>query len=437
MRRFLTVFKREYAQVVKKKSFIVGIFLTPALMAAFTVLPAMLIRHESSDAQKLAVIDQSGADVGARFAQSLGRYTFDADSSAMYIVDSVYNLPAGDSAAYNRVYDSLAAAINDKQLKYFLVVRPNPQDADSNVFLVTNSDNFRTLNRFEARLSDILASMRLKQSNVNMGVDSVISLTRRLDLATRDAKGESLPFQVKYFTALVMVGLMFGMIFGYGQLVMRSVIEEKNSRIMEVLVSSVSPFQLMLGKVLGLGAATLTQIFVWVLLGAGIYTMKGALNVDPSIDRILFNPAIVIFFVLYMISGYLLFSTLFALIGSVVNTEKEAQNFVMPISLMLVLPFMIAIYIVQEPNSAVSVVLSLIPFLAPTLMTMRVVFIAPTMSSYSLFGGIVGEAALGLIIVWIAIVALVWLTSKIFRVGILMYGKRPTLPEIAKWVRYK
>jgi len=436
MNKFLVIFKREYAQVVKKKSFIIGIFLTPVMMAVFTVLPALLVQQKATISEKLAIIDESGYQIGEKFEQALDRYKLEDTDSNYYNVVKIFNISPGDSVLYNNVYDSLRQLIIDKEIRYFLVVKPEAQFVDTNIFLVTNSDNIVTFNRFERRLSDILSASRLEMSNINLDIDSVLSLTKTIELRTKDAKGESIPFQVKYFSAIIFVGIMFGMIFGYGQLVMRSVVEEKNSRIMEVLISSASPFQLMLGKITGLGAATFTQIAVWFILGAGIYAMKGSINIDPSIDRIIFNPAIITFFILYLVSGYLLFSTLFALIGSIVNSEKEAQSFIFPITMALILPFMIGIYVVQEPNSTVSTVLSLIPFLTPTMMMMRIIFVAPTLTSYSIFSGIIGEALLGFIIVVVTLLAMVWLTSKIFRIGILMYGKRPTLPEIIKWIKY-
>ena len=136
-----------------------------------------------------------------------------------------------------------------------------------------------------------------------------------------------------------------------------------------------------------------------------------------------------------LVSGYLLFSTMFALIGSICNTEKEAQNFIMPITMVMILPFMLGIYVIQNPNSTFSTVISMIPFLTPTMMLMRVIFVAPTLSEYSLFSGIIGEATIGFLLVCLTVLGMIWLCSKVFRVGILMYGKRPTLPEIWKWVR--
>ncbi|MCH7570000.1 MAG: ABC transporter permease, partial [Deltaproteobacteria bacterium] len=157
--------------------------------------------------------------------------------------------------------------------------------------------------------------------------------------------------------------------------------------------SSITPFQLLLGKVFGLGGATLTQLFIWILMGAGLYFGSGAfaIAVDPGITKIVFNPIVLIFFCLFLIFGYLMFATMFALLGSIVNSEKEAQNFVMPITMLLVVPIVIGISVVQEPNSAMARTLSMIPFFAPTLMTMRIIFVAPSVTEYSLFSGICGR----------------------------------------------
>lgn len=436
MHKFWVIFKREYSQVVKKKSFVVGIFLTPVLMAALILLPMLLADTGVSGNQKLAVIDRSEMNIGERFADRIAAYKLD-DSTPRYEVTRIFTLAPENEEDYKRIYDSLAAAINDEELKYTVVVNPEPQASDTGVFVVSNSSNLTTLRQFEYRLSDILSSVRLEQSKINLGVDSVIALTRRLDLEVRDAKGESIPFLSKYFGGLIFVMIMFGMILGYGQMVMRNVIEEKNSRIMEVMMSSVSPFQLMFGKIMALGAATFTQVAIWVVIGGLLYGVRGTLAADTAIDRLIFNPVVVIFFVLYLLSGYVLFSTIFALLGSIVNSEKEAQHFVFPVTMSLILPVFFAVHMAQEPNSTISVVLSLIPLFTPTMMMMRVIFIAPTLTEYSLFSGIVAQAALGFILVCVAVIVAVWLTAKVFRVGILMYGKRPTLPEIVKWVRYR
>ncbi len=436
MHKFMVIFKQEYFQVVKKKSFVAGIFLTPLLMAGFMLLPMLFASSEVSKPQSLAVIDQSGEEVGRIFADSLRGITLDDGESPRYNISGVFEVPTGDSARYATVYDSLAQAVTDEELRYVVVIKAAPETSNDSVFAISNSTNFRTESQIERNLSSILASKRLQKSEINLDVDSVISLTRRLDLTVRDASGETTSFLHKYFAALIFVMLMFGMIFGYGQLVMRNVIEEKNSRIMEVLVSSVSPFQLMLGKVMALGAATFTQVAIWIVIGGIMYSFRAALSIDPAIERIVFNPLIILSFAGFLLAGYLLYSTLFALLGSIVTSEKEAQNFVFPLTISMMLPVFVAMHTVQEPNSVLSTVLSFIPLFTPTMMTMRILFVAPTLTEYSLFSGIVAQAALGFLLLCLSVIATVWLTAKVFRVGILMYGKRPTLPEIMKWVRY-
>jgi len=375
MSKMWVVLKREYAQIVKKKSFIIGIFLIPLAMGAFMLIPAWLASKKSTDTEMLAIVDQSGRELGRDFEASLDRYKLDDDSTAYYAVTDLFEIDPDDTERLPALEDSLRQAINDKELKYYLVIKPDPHLADSNLYLVTNSDSFRTRRNFETQLSNLLSKIRLAQTDINLPVDSVIALTARIDLDQRDTKGEAIPFEIKYFAALIFVMIMFGMMIGYGALVMRSVIDEKNSRIMEVLMSSVSPFELMLGKVFGLGAATLTQVGVWVAVGAIIWFAGGAMavNFDPSIARMVFNPLIIIFFVLFLVTGYLMISTLYALVGSIVNSEKEAQSFLMPINMSVMVPVIIGIHVVQEPNSMIATALSYIPPFAPTMMMMRIV----------------------------------------------------------------
>lgn len=437
MHKFFVIMKREYLQVVKKKSFVIMMFLTPAIMAAFMVVPAWLATREKSTADYLAVIDRGSEEIGEQFANSLRRYKLPGTENPAYVVDPIIKLDPTDDTRFKTVYDSLVAAVSDAQLKGFLVVQPDAYKADSNLLLVTNSDDFITLRRIEDRLSSVLSSHRIKAANIDVSVDSVLALTHDINLPVRDTQGEAIPPMLKFFAALIFVMLIYMMIITYGATLMRSVIEEKTSRIIEVLVSSVSPFQLMTGKVIGLGLAAFTQVAVWVLMGAAIfvYANAGGLAINEAVGRMVFNPVIVIFFVLFFVVGYILYSSMFALIGSIVNSDKEAQNFIFPITISLILPVMIASTVARDPGATWARVLSFIPFFAPTMMLERIVFIAPTATEYSLFSGIVAEASLSFIVVSLTTLGIVWLSAKVFRVGVLMYGKRPTLPEIVKWVR--
>lgn len=438
MSKFLTILKREYSLVVKKKSFIVGILLTPALMAAFMLLPALLASQDSDSSEAVVIIDRSERGFGAAMAEALSVYTINDGEAPAFDVEQVLELAAGDESRYQAVYDSLGAAVAEKSLKYFLVIGQDAHLADSNSFLVTNSDAFRSLNRFESAMTKTLSTYRLTDSDINLPVDSVLSLTHRVDLIKKDTRGEAIPFEVKYFGALIFVMLMYAMIIGHGAILMRSVIEEKSSRIIEVLVSSVTPFQLMFGKIMGLGLAAFTQIAIWIVLGGAIFLLSGtaALQMNASISRIAFNPMIITFFSLYFVTGYIMYSALFALVGSIVNSDKEAQSFVFPITMSLILPVIVGIGVVQNPYATWVQVIGYIPLFTPTMQLMRVIFVAPTAASLSFTSGILMEATIGLLVIIAATIAIIWVTSRIFRIGILMYGKRPTFPELIKWVRH-
>ena len=438
MHKFWVVFKNEYLQVVKKKSFIVGILFTPVLMAVLTLLPAYLARKTAGSTEHLVIMDQSQLKAGEEFAKALDEYKLEDGMTPHYIVDTLIELDSTATRLFQNNLDSLKTVLNSDEIKYIMILKSGFELADSNMLLISNSEGMRTVNRFEKEISQLAATKRLESSSINVSVDSVLSLTRSVNIPQQDAKGESVGFQTKWFASMMFVMVIYFIIIGYGQVIMHSVIEEKSSRIMEVLVSSVTPFQLMLGKVLGLGGATLTQLFIWLILGAILYTGSGAMaiTIDPGISHVVFNPVVLVFFGLFLIFGYLMFSTLFVLVGSIVNSDKEAKNFILPITMLLVLPLMIGISIIQEPNSDMARYMSMVPIFTPTLMMMRIVFIAPSATHYSFFSGILGEATLAFILLFATTIAIIWVSARIFRVGILMYGKRPTLAEIIKWVKY-
>ena len=435
MGKFWTIVGSEYAQVVKKKSFLVGIILTPAFLLLVTILPALFAQRGISTPEQYAVIDADGRGLGERFAESLTRYMLDDDSTTQaYKLARIYSIPGGDAGRIDSLRAVLDSAIVNKDLKYYIVIYPGIEYSDS-ALMVSKSINFRSGARFDRRLSDILAEIRLESSNINLPVDSVLSMTRRIELIQASPGGKTKAFESVYFGALVFVMIIFFSVVSFGQILMRSVIEEKNSRIMEVLVSSVSPFQLMMGKIVGLGAANLTQIGIWVAVGLVIFSARGSLEVPTEVSGILFNPVLIGFFVLFLVIAYVMYSTLFAFVGSICTTDKETQNFVFPITMSLMLPIILLMYIVQEPDSTVSVVLSLIPVLAPTMMVARLNIASP--ETFTLGNPVIMEAVIAAVLATLFTLFLIWITARIFRIGILMYGKRPTLPEIMKWVRYK
>ncbi len=436
MHKFLIVFKHEYAQVVKKKSFLIGLIITPLFMGLMMFGPAMLAKQKSSTTEHLAVIDQSNSDIGKEFIESIAHYQLEDSATAYYSVDKVFEIDSLNTEQFNTISDSLKNLILENDLKYLLVVTPLAIASDTGIYIISSADNIVTYSRFRWQLSRIISSKRLELSEINIPIDSVLSMTQRIDLVTKDLKGTTVSIQTKFIIAIIFVIMMYMLILINGQMVMRSVIDEKNSRIMEVLVSSVTPFQLMLGKIFGLGAATFTQVLIWIIAGLTFATFGSGMSSNQTIQNIIFNPYLLIYFVIFFILGFLLYSTVFALLGSVVSNEKEAQNFLFPIILCLVLPVLMGMYIIQDPNSLVARILSFIPLFTPTMMVLRLNIIIPSLMSDSFFQPAFYEANLAVIVLACSVIGVIWLTAKIFRVGILMQGKRITLPEIMKWIKY-
>ncbi|MEE9441789.1 MAG: ABC transporter permease [candidate division Zixibacteria bacterium] len=436
MSKFRTVFNVEYSQVVKKKSFLVGIFLTPIIMIAFTVLPAVFATQGVSPGQDtFAIIDMSGSDIGQRLADAITEYKLDNDSTqSAHRLYQLYHIDPDNTHALDSMRSFLDSLILDKEVDRYVIIMPNAEKTDS-VLMISKSLGFRIARRFDRIISNILTKKRFEGSNIDVDVDKILSLTRRIDMIQKAPGGKTRDFLSIYFGALIFILIVFASVMGFGQILMRSIIDEKNSRIVEVLVSSVSPFQLMMGKVLGLGAANLTQVAVWLVIGLGIFIFRGAFNIPAHIGDIIFNPVIILFFVLFMVIAYIMYSTIFALIGSICNTDKEAQNFIFPITILLMLPIILLMYMVQQPDSTFSKILSFIPLLTPTMMVARINIMAP--ESFSFADPIVIEAGLGVLTSALFTVGLIWVAARIFRVGILMYGKRATLPEILKWIKYR
>ncbi|SYZ73386.1 conserved membrane hypothetical protein [Candidatus Zixiibacteriota bacterium] len=432
MKKLWILISREYAQVVKKKSFLIGIILTPLLMIGLSVLPALLASKKPAATEHISIIDLDNQAIGEKFAEAIKNYKL-KNGNPSYEIDEILRVNPEDSAELAATRQRLDSLVLNQNLKSYLIIGKDATLNDS-VALVSKSFSIATGTRFEKKLSDILAGLRLEKSNVNLQIDSVLYLTRRIDLRQEAPGGKERDFLTMYMGGIIFVMIIFMTVIGYGQILMRSVIEEKNSRIIEVMVSSVSSFQLMAGKIIGLGLASLTQVGVWIIIGLGLYSYRGALNVSTDISGVIFNPVLIVFFVLFLIIGYILYSTLFALIGSLCNTDKEAQNYLFPITMSLILPVILAMYIIQEPDSAIATTLSLIPFFTPTMMILRLNVIAP--ESFSLGNPIIVQAIIGVLLTAATTVFVIWLASKIFRVGILMYGKRPTLPEIIRWVKY-
>jgi ABC-2 type transport system permease protein len=439
MRKFWVILQREYAQLVHKKSFLFTTLLTPVLMVVFMFVPALLMQKGTNNIEAYAVIDQDGHSLGRDLASGMAGYRLGDTTMPAFQLDTLVEIAVSDSLRYNEIYSRLVQRIRDDSLTYLMVIRPDAHLADSNLLMVTNSDNIRAISRFESQLGQALSRRRVEVSQINIPIDSVMALTRGIDLPRQDTKGESVSPEIKFMFGMILMMLIYMLILINGQWMMQAVIDEKSARIMEVLASSATPFQIMAGKIFGSGLAALTQVAIWIGGGAammGFATFSGT-KLDPSIVKVVFNPATIICFAAFLVLGYLFFSTIFALIGSLVNSPKEAQPLMMPVIIVLFIPgMMIGMAALQMPDEGWIRIVSFIPTYTPLVMMIRVAVLAPTFEGNPLLSPIMLQAVISMIGLVVTLVFSIWIAARIFRVGILMYGKRPTLPEIVRWIRH-
>ena len=436
MSKMMTVIKREYLEVVQKKSFLIGIIITPLLMGVWIFVPTLLMRNTESPTQQYTLVDFDNGSIADSIRSELLTLQT-SDSAPQFSFGAVEKFSPDDEVNWSRRQEELNTEVQNGDIDGVLILYPEIVQAESLV-VISKKFDFKVLRRAERKITKLLTAERLKLANINLPSDSLARLTHGVDIGVLSPAGKSKDFGSMFFGMMLYAMAMFMLIFNYGQVLMRSVIEEKTTRIMEVMVSSVSPFQLMMGKIVGLGAAALTQVAIWGALGAAmkLYLGSGAAGMDASmLDSMdsLFNPIALTFFTLFLIVGFFLYSTFFAAIGSMVNTDKEAQNYMMPIVMMFVLPFMLAGSFTSTYEAGWAVALSLIPFTAPSIMVMRLTLAAP--DTFSLADPIILQAIISLVIMVVFTVFMSWVTARIFRIGVLMYGKRPTLPEIVRWVR--
>ncbi|MDR0729555.1 MAG: ABC transporter permease [Prevotellaceae bacterium] len=432
MKKIFLIIEREFTTRVKKKSFIITTILVPLLMAALMVVP-FLIQSFLKDTEKktIVVLDRSGLAAQALPNTDELTFVFCPDASL----------------------DSLKQAFRTQE--WYAIVDIGATDDDRNVpigmysFKQTNLD---VQNHIEESMEKAVERYKLEAYNIP-GLDTIMdSVKTQLSVKTylwgEDGK-EKASFTFLYMGISYLFGfLIYIFIVMFGSMVIRGVIEEKTSRIVEVIVSSVKPFQLMMGKILGVASVGLLQFIIWVVLTFAIYLVVMQTLLDPSaaastggmavdgstlplaatfdlramLESIDFV-SIIGAFILYFLFGYLLYASLYAAIGSAVENEADTQQLVLPVTIPLGIGLFIMLHTFQYPNSALSFWCSIIPFTSPMVMMARIPFGVPFW-----------EVALSLSLLLITFVGMAWIAGKIYRVGILMYGKKPSFKQIWQWL---
>lgn len=425
MNKFFTIFKREFLSRVKTKGFIIGTAVTPLLIIALTIGPGLLMNIKSEKPKHFSMVDLSGI-VFEKFEKSLDDTT-DAGQK-------LYHLKRVDATILNidEVKKELSQLVDNSQIDGYFIIPENIVETNRSEYYAKSVGDFDRNRTYRNVISRIITDYRLGQSNLDP--DMIKKLTRRVQLKTfKIEKGgeEKEDVGLSFAVTFIMVMFLYMALIMYGAFVMRSVYEEKLSRVVEVLISSCKPFQLMAGKVLGIGAVGLTQYLIWASV-AGVLTvysgsiMSAFAPAGSSIPLPTIPISVLVYFVIYFVLGYLLYATLYAALGAMVNSDQDAQQMQFPVIMLIIMAFFFAFHIIRSPDTGLSQIVSMIPFFSPITMFTRISVQTPPFS----------EILLSIAILIATIVFLIWLAGKIFRVGILMYGKRPTLPELWNWMKY-
>ena len=428
MRNTWVILKREYLERVRTRTFLVLTLLAPAIMTALMILPAKLaMMGQKADH---IVIVTSTQQFGEMVRQQLLADPLYSDEGE---ADESHSKPKPEEQ-YTIVIDTNTTEGERANLRQKI----DSRDIDSFIWLtddavaahkVTWSSREMAGSREKSWLGDavnrIVQEQELSKRGISEAQAAELLTPLKVDIVRIDHGHETKSSgSSRYLEIVVMVMLIYVAVLLYGISVMRSVLEEKTSRIMEVLLSSASSTELMTGKILGVGAVGLTQIVVWTVMG-GVIALP-SMAAQPNFADLQLSPVMMISFVLYFLFGYLLYSTMYATIGAITTTEQEGQQLQFLIVMPLVLSVFMLMPVIRTPDATSVVWLSMIPFFAPIVMYARIVIQTPPL----------WQIGLSLLLMVGTIAGLVVLCARIYRVGVLIYGKRANLPEIMKWLKY-
>jgi ABC-2 type transport system permease protein len=417
MGRWFPVARREFLERVRSKAFLIGTIVGPLLMAGLMIGPALIASKQKGRPSRIAVVDAGGelrSAVEAALAQAKdGR-------------DLRFLVQAGASGGVEEARSRLRQDVLDGRLDGYLLL---PVDALSSS--VAEYYGKSVTNRFDLRLMDraveeVLVGRRLQAEGLDP--QRIKGLTRPLDLKTFrvSASGEKADRGITFIFSTVLMMLIYVSVLMWGQALMTGVIEEKTSRVVEMAVSAMSPWDLLFGKLIGVGAAGLTQLAVWVASLAAFAAFGGSMMPAGEGQMPEVTPLLLGSFLVYFLLGYFLYGAMYAAIGASVNTVQEAQNLAFPAMMPVIASVVMFPVVLQSPDSTLSVVLSLVPFATPILMFLRITVLTPPM----------WQIALSIVLTASTVVGVTWVSARIYRVGILMYGKRPTFPEMLRWVQH-
>lgn len=419
MNQTFLIIKREYLTRVKRKSFIITTILMPLIFVALMALPTVIAAMSGPENKKIAVVDRTG-----------------------FISKAFLGNEAMSFEVSDQPLDTLK---NREDLDAILVIPSNVVDHPDDVVMYTNGSPSPQTDMFIAQiLNSAIEQIKLSRYNID-NLDKILADVHT-DVSIRniridgDEEKES-SSMASYFIGLILTFTLYMFILMYGQMVMTSIIEEKNNRVLEIVVSSVKPTRLLMGKIFGVGAVAVTQIVIWgvlislftIFVMPSLMTSVVASGADVDIVQMLsmlgnvgYILGLVALLTLFLILGYMFYSAIYAAIGSAVDNIQDASQIQMFALVPIILGMVFSMTVLNDPNSTLAIWMSMIPFTSPMVMMARLPF------------GIAGwEIVVSLAILIVSTLFMIWVSAKIYRVGIFMYGKKPTIRDLVRWARYK
>jgi len=419
------VIQREYIERIRSKAFIIMTLLMPVFMASTILIPALLSNMRSGVTRRIVLVANQG-ELAEAIKQQLVAPPITSDAQYRSTKTEAPRFAieiTTDTSEAER--DQLRHDVSDGKIDGFVWLTDSDLAHRKVVFSAKDVTDFGESIELRNAVQSALVKRQLGQKG--MSEPEIESVLKPIDLdSIRIEKGKEGASGVAVFlVSFTMVMLLYVNVLVYGFAVMRSIIEEKSSRILEVLLSSVTAKQLLAGKIVGVGAVGLTQVAIWLAI-AGAFSLIGLSSTGSALANVHIPAIGVVAFGVYFVLGYFMYSTMYAALGSMVNSDQEAQQVQWPAMLPIIFAIVMATPVLQHPNSQLAFWASLFPFFTPILMFVRIMAETPPIWQILLSIGLM------LLTTW----ALLGLSSRIYRVGILMYGKRPTLPELRKWLRY-
>lgn len=437
MNKILAVIRREFIERVRTRAFIIGTLIVPLMTFGFGYLPQLLLKRDTRP-RSVVLLDATTGATGDSVEAALGRVTLGTGGTAR----PRYNLVRLRTSEVDRIRDSLIQRVGAETpeapgLDGVLVITDQGVEAGKATYYGTNVASFSDMRSLERAVGPVFRQERLARRGADSAIVAAAAVS--MDLQTNKVtkgkltgeSGES-SFWLAYITSFVMY---FSLIM-YGIQVMGAVLEEKSNRIVEVLISSITPFQLLFGKVIGVAGAGLLQLGIWG--GASFYiTSTLAAPNSNSLEQVAVDGTrqsmsiptvtvdLVIVVLVFFLLGFLLYSALYAAVGAMCSSQQETQQAAQPVTILLALGFIAMFTLINDPGSSMARILSFIPFFAPLVIPVR----------YALSPLPITEVAGAIAATLLGVVVIVWLAGRIYRVGILSYGKKPSLKELVSWLR--